>query len=105
MMNASSCQAASLIVGSDKSFILIRRLLTCKSSGWKRNRSKLEGKWRGQGTVCRYKTVSPLNDHIITWIAEEFIIWENERCDLNLGSGISIVCTQPVSLCRFDFSP
>lgn len=55
--------------------------------------------------VCRYKTVSPLNDHIITWIAEEFIVWEYERCDFNLGSGISIVSTQPVSLCRFDFSP
>lgn len=55
--------------------------------------------------VCRYKTVSPLNDHIITWVAEELIVRENERDDLNLGSGISIVSTQPVSLCRFDFSP
>lgn len=68
MMNASSCQAASLIVGSDKSLILIRRLLPASLLVGR----GIEASWRGQGMVGRYKTVSPLNDHIITWIAEVY---------------------------------
>lgn len=55
LMDVSSCQAAPLIVGSDKEFRSKQASVVCKSSGRKRRGGRmLEGKWRRQGMIGRY---------------------------------------------------
>lgn len=81
--NVSSCQAASLIAGSDKfhsNQVLLPADLLVGTEGVEGSWRESGGEGKKKGIIGRYGTISPLNGHTVIWMAEEFVIWENERC-------------------------